>query len=207
MDDFIHKNKVVEFASEAGEVLDTNKYSKTEVTGKGGGSVGQGYNTDVKITSTTKTINELWYKTDDDIEKHIKLYDSPVAVRPGQKISMISTSIKGKDGSKEVVLVNHSAKKHWIININFILANIFKINSNNFLFYLFLNVAIAFGIALFVMKSHIIDVGRGDIISYAIVSGIIYGAIWVTKIIIKVNMLRTKLNTHLEKLASELQSN
>lgn len=203
MDDFIYKGKVVEFTSESGEVLDTNKYSKTEVSGSGGGSVGHGLNTDVKITSKTTTTDEIWYKTDDEVEQHLKLYNSDVAVRPGQKISLIFASIKGNN-KEDVVLVNHSAKKFWITDINFIQANIFRINANNFLFYLILNMAIAVGIALYVMKSHIVDVYRSDINSYAVVSGISYGALWVTITITKVNRLRTKIKSHLNKLATQV---
>ncbi|MBO0399812.1 hypothetical protein ACK36F_07690 [Aeromonas veronii] len=123
MEDFTHCGKEVEFWQVTGEVLGSNKYSETHVSvssSGGGGYVGPngGHVSAPSVHSTSSTItnHEFWIKTEDGLEKDIKLRGVDVPLRPGQKITLISAKRKGADNGWYSILVNHSAGKHWFIN-------------------------------------------------------------------------------------------
>ena len=118
MESFKHRNKEILFWSKTGEVLSQNKYSSTHVSSEGGGGyVGQhgGHVSAPKITSTTTTHHEFWIKKEDGSEECIKLVDCDIPVREGQRITLISAGIKGKNATYYSVLVNHNAYEHWYI--------------------------------------------------------------------------------------------
>lgn len=117
MESFIHRGKKIDFWKVTGEVLGSDKYSETHITSSGGGGyVGQngGHVSAPTINSSTVTNHEFWIKTEDGLEKAIKLRGSDIPLRPGQKITLISAGIESSGWYS--ILVNHSAGKHWIIN-------------------------------------------------------------------------------------------
>ena len=123
MEDFTHRGKDVEFWQVTGEVLGTDKYSETHVSvsSSGGGGYVGAYGGHVSAptvhsTSSTVTNHEFWIKTEDGLEKDIKLRGVDIPLRPGQKITLISAGRKGAGNGWHSILVNHSAGKHWFIN-------------------------------------------------------------------------------------------
>ncbi|NVK25944.1 MAG: hypothetical protein HWE10_13540 [Gammaproteobacteria bacterium] len=119
MENFKHKNKDIEFWSETGEILGQNKYSETHVSSSGGGGyVGKhgGHVSAPQVHSTTVTNHEFWIKKEDGSEKSVQLAGHDIPLREGQKITLISAGVKGKDSGYFSVLVNHNANKHWFIN-------------------------------------------------------------------------------------------
>lgn len=123
MEDFSHRGKKVEFWRITGEVLGSDKYSETHVSvssSGGGGYVGPngGYVSAPTVNSSSSTVtnHEFWIKTEDGLEKDIKLRGVDIPLRPGQKITLISAGRKGAGSGWYSILVNHSAGKHWFIN-------------------------------------------------------------------------------------------
>lgn len=119
MENFKHKNKEIEFWSVTGEILGQNKYSETHVSSSGGGGyVGKhgGHVSAPQVHSTTVTNHEFWIKKEDGSEKSVQLAGHDIPLREGQKITLISAGVKGKDSGYFSVLVNHNANKHWFIN-------------------------------------------------------------------------------------------
>jgi len=123
MEDFTHRGKSVEFWQVTGEVLGSNKYSETRVSvssSGGGGHVGRhgGHVSapTVHSTSSAVTNHEFWIRTEDGLEKDIKLRGLDIPLRAGQKITLISLGRKGVGNGWYSILVNHNAGKHWFIN-------------------------------------------------------------------------------------------
>jgi hypothetical protein len=126
METFSHRGKDIEFWCVTGEVLGSNKYSETYVSSSGGGGYVGGYVgphggnvsghvSSPTIHSSTVTNHEFWIKTEDGLEKDIKLVDIDIPLRAGQKITLILAGRKGEDNAWYSILVNHSAGKHWFI--------------------------------------------------------------------------------------------
>ena len=68
-----------------------------------------------RFLSTIITHHEFWIKTEDGFEKDVKLYDEDIPLHNGQKITLIWASRKGIGNSPYIILVNHSANKHWVL--------------------------------------------------------------------------------------------
>ncbi|MCM2680716.1 hypothetical protein [Echinimonas agarilytica] len=119
MKNFKYKRKEVEFWSITGEILSQNKYSETHVHSSGGGGyVGKdgGHVSPPNVHSNTITNHEFWIKKSDGSEKSIQLSGHDIPLRPGQRITIISAGMKGKDSGYYSVLVNHHANEHWFLN-------------------------------------------------------------------------------------------
>ncbi|MCD8548986.1 MAG: hypothetical protein LRY75_20675 [Shewanella xiamenensis] len=129
MEDFSYRGKEVKFWRVTGEVIGSDKYSETHVSvssSGGGGYVGPhgGHISAPNIHTTTTAItnHEFWIKTEEGLEKAIKLRGVDIPLRVGQRITIISACRKA-DGSGWTqdgpgwysVLVNHSVEKHWYI--------------------------------------------------------------------------------------------
>lgn len=119
MQDFSHRGKYIEFWQVTGEVLASDKYHETHISGRGGGGyIGQysGRIKPIAIDSSTVINHEFWIKTKYGVERDIKLHNINIPLRSGQKITLISAARKGADTGLYSILVNHSAGKHWLIN-------------------------------------------------------------------------------------------
>ena len=204
MEDFQYKNKEVKFWRVTGEVLGQNKYSKTHVSSSGGGGYvgkGGGHVSAPKVHSTTVTHHEFWIKEEDGSEKSVKLSGHDIPLREGQKITLISAGIKGKDSGFYSVLVNHNAKKHWFINSAGDLNKKLKLEVLTGKSLLIAG-AIAGGIVYFTAP----DRYRGkawDDASWDIALGVA-GIVIVYRLVVKlsrVSGLTKKLKSHLEDLA------
>jgi hypothetical protein len=119
MENFQHENLEVEFRSTTGEILSQNKFSETHVSSSGGGGyVGKhgGHVGAPNVQSESITNHEFWIKTEDGNEKSIQLSGHDIPLREGQKITLISAGVSGKDSRYFSVLINHNANNHWFIN-------------------------------------------------------------------------------------------
>ena len=201
---FIHRGKNVEFWQVTGEVLGSNKYSETHVSSSGGGGyVGQhgGHVSAPTIHSSTVTNHEFWIKTEDGLEKPIKLRGIDVPLRPGQKITLISAGRKEAGSGWYSILVNHSAGKHWFINSAEELNKMLKLELLTGKSLLIAG-AIAWGVAYVTAPNHYRGKDWGDA-SWEIALGAA-GIFIVYRLIIKisrVSSLTKKLKSHLENLA------
>ena len=104
----INKN-TFSFDSITGEVLSQNKFSETHVSGGGGGG-SHGHTRSVSISSQAITKHEFWIKTDDGREEAIQLSGADVAIREGQRISLITIWNPSKDTGHYAMIVNHTAQ-------------------------------------------------------------------------------------------------
>lgn len=195
MKNFTHRRKSVEFWKISGEVIGSNKFSETHVSSSGGGGyIGQhgGHVTAPTVRSETVTNHEFWIKTEDGLEKDIKLRGIDVPLRSGQKITLISAGIKGTNKGWYSILVNHSAGKHWFINSAEELNKTLKIEVITGKS-LIVAIAIFLGICYFTGPSPSWELAL-------VASGVFFLFRVVTKLR-RVTRLKTKLKSHLEQLA------
>ncbi len=127
MELFSHRGKHVEFWTITGEVLGSEKYSETHVTSSGGGGHVSGYvgpnggtvggHVDAPVISSQSVTNhDFWIRTVEGLEKDIQLKGVDIPLRVGQKITLVSAGLKGKNKRWYTMLVNHNAGKRWLIN-------------------------------------------------------------------------------------------
>lgn len=194
MKNFKHRKKEIEFWSETGEVLGSDKHSETHVSSSGGGGHlhnGSGYISSPSVNSTTITNHEFWIKKEDGTEKDIKLRGVDIPLRPGQKVTIVSAGHVNKDKGVYSILVNHSANKHWFIN------NAIGLNKH-------LNIdgisgkSLLIGGALWWATTYVTD----SIQAGATVAGIFVLYRLVTKLI-RVFRLNKTLESHLNTIAQE----
>jgi len=115
--DFKYKRKTIEFSWLTGTLLSQNKYSETHVSSSGGGGTVTPHGGVVHAPTASSTVitnQDFWIKTDDGAEEPIQLRDCDIPLREGQRITVISAQTK-KHHPSPVVLINHTAQKHWYI--------------------------------------------------------------------------------------------
>jgi hypothetical protein len=118
MKTFKFENKQLEFSGVSGDVIDQQKYSETHVSSSGGGGyVGPhgGHVSAPSIHSTAVTKQEFWLKADDGGEKAIQLSGVDVAIRTGQKITLISAKRVDKNDSYPIALINHTTNDNSLL--------------------------------------------------------------------------------------------
>lgn len=119
MEDFNYRGKTVVFWETTGIVLGTDKYSETHISSSGGGGyVGPhgGHVSGPTVSSRTVTNHEFWIKKEDGSEQDIQLRGVDIPLRPGQKITIISSKLKDANSGWYTALVNHNAKKYWQVS-------------------------------------------------------------------------------------------
>lgn len=122
MDDFIYQINRIKFKALTGTVLNSEKRSHTDTytsTSGGGGYIYQGTGYVNAPRTTTRTVtthtHEFWLAKEDGTEQCIKLTNTDIPLREGQKITMISAFREGDNKSSWIHLVNHSANRYWNI--------------------------------------------------------------------------------------------
>lgn len=210
---FSHRGKHVEFWTITGEVLGSDKYSETHVTSSGGGGHVSGYvgpnggtvsgRVDTPMVSSRSVTNhDFWIKTDNGQEKDIQLRGVDIPLRVGQKITLVSAGLKGRNKRWYAMLVNHNAGKRWIINrpeeLNQKL-NLEKMTGKS----LIAGIAVGAGGA-YLVGDDIIRIGQYGIHTYLIpIVGAIFFVIY--RFFVKqtrFSRLIKQLREHLEKLAA-----
>jgi len=204
MENFSHRGKDVEFWHITGEVIGSDKYKETHVSSScGGGNISgsitggygsvSGHISAPNIHSEVITNHEFWIKTEDGLEKDVKLYNRDIPLRVGQKVTLIWATRKGRSNSPYTILVNHSANKHWFIikagRLNQLL-EIELITGKPLLIGGAITVAIAWGIT-YLTDSWALGLGAAGIF-------IVYKFVTKAK---KIISLVNRLEQHLENLA------
>lgn len=103
----------MQFNVVTGEILGSNKFSETHVSSSGGGGyVGRdgGHIRAPQVSSSTTTNHEFWIKTEEGKEKSIQLKGYDIAIREGQKISIITATTPQSKSSYYCSLINHNAQ-------------------------------------------------------------------------------------------------
>jgi hypothetical protein len=97
--------------SMSGEVMDSQKWTTTEVSGGGGHGVisnGSGYVNQDKIQSKTTTHDQIIIRTADGEEESLKVEDLNLAVRKGHWVSLIWAIPSGWKEGPFVAVFNHN---------------------------------------------------------------------------------------------------
>jgi len=117
-DNFKFKNNEIEFKTITGEVLDSDKFSETHVSSRGGGGIITPYGGTVsstKIRSQSVTNHEIWLKLDDGSEKSFKIYNKDVPLRIGHKVTMVVSEEIGTGCKRNTIMYNHTSNQHWLL--------------------------------------------------------------------------------------------
>ena len=118
MNNFICGRKTIEFSTVTGEVLDTQKHSETHISGgQTSGTIvgGTGFVSGSGVSSSVSTQHEIWIKTQDGLEKAIRLRNVDIPLRSGQRITLVLATTEGIDDRYYCMLCNHDAGKYWFI--------------------------------------------------------------------------------------------
>jgi hypothetical protein len=116
---FKYQEKNIIFSVIQGVVLGQTKYTETHVSSSGGGGYVGKHGGKIEaptIDSEIITKHEFWIKKSDGVEQCIKLTDCDIPVRTGQHVSVISAKLQDSNKKQFVALINHNAKRHWMIN-------------------------------------------------------------------------------------------
>ncbi len=105
-------SKTIQLVVSTGEVLSSDKSYETRVTSSGGGGyVGQygGKVAAPKISSHTVERHEFWIRSEDGVELSFQLSNANIALRQGQKVSVISAARPSDEHMYVAAIVNLSA--------------------------------------------------------------------------------------------------
>ncbi|PCC20596.1 hypothetical protein [Halomonas sp. JB37] len=112
MNDLNYRGTQISFWQLQGEVLDSDRYSRTHVEAHG--SAGYGRAPSVRVNQTTH--HDFWIREDDGSERSIQLEDVNVPLRAGQRVTVICASHPDSQRGWLCSLVNHSTgQAHEII--------------------------------------------------------------------------------------------
>jgi hypothetical protein len=99
--------------SMSGEVMDSRKWTTTEVSGGGGSGVishGSGYVQQDEVKSKTTTHDQIIIRAADGEEESLKVEDLNLAVRQGHWVSLIWAIPSGRKEGPFVAILNHNTK-------------------------------------------------------------------------------------------------
>lgn len=194
MKNFKHRKKEIEFWTETGEVIGTNKHSETHVSSSGGGGHlhnGSGYVSAPRVNSKTITNHEFWIRKEDGSETDVKLKGVDIPLREGQTITLVSAGRVDSKKGVYSILVNHSAKKHWFINGAAALNRHLDLDGLS-------GKSLLIGAALWFGVAWVTDSGGAG----AAAAGLFVGYRLITKVI-RILKLKKSLETHLDSIAQE----
>ena len=104
-------SRQIEIHSMSGEVMDSQKWTTTEISGGGGEGVlsnGSGYIKQDKIKSKTTTHDQIIIRTADGEEESLKVEDLNLAVRQGHWVSLIWAIPNGWREGPFVAILNQN---------------------------------------------------------------------------------------------------
>ncbi len=130
-----YQGQTIEFSSGTGEVIKTERYSRTLVKGGGGGgnilALTNGYVygqiQSIYIESKSTDIIDVWVKTDDVGEVNCQLFNPNIGVREGHIALFILGKAKSTEPPITIVFMNktlgdaytmHAGKVHFILENN-----------------------------------------------------------------------------------------
>jgi hypothetical protein len=94
-----------------GEVMDTQKWTTTEISGGGGSGVihnGSGYIQHDEVKSKTTTHDQIIIRTANGEEQSLKVEDMHLVVRQGHWVSLIWAIVGGRKDGPFVAVFNHN---------------------------------------------------------------------------------------------------
>jgi hypothetical protein len=97
--------------SMSGEVMDTRKWTTTEISGGGGSGVisnGSGYIQRDEVKSKTTTHDQIIIRTADGEEESLKIEDMHLVVRQGHWVALIWAIVDGRKDGPFVAVYNHN---------------------------------------------------------------------------------------------------
>lgn len=216
MEDFNYRGKKVVFSRISGIVIHSSKWGETHLSASGGGGKvditdyqGQVHFRPVEVNSQTVTKHEFWIKTEDGLEKSVKLSGHDIPLRPGQKITLIYAS--SKEGGRRwlTIIVNHNARMHWYVREANNLIDLFDLETFSAIILDLVIFALAAG-ALVYLSAPVVDgVKKLENASWILSLGLplAYIGYRLFTMMKRYTNVRSSLDAHLDKLAQEAYQN
>ena len=104
-------SRQIDIYAMSGEVMHSQKWTTTEVSGGGGSGVisnGSGYVRNQEVKSKTTTHDQLFIRTADGEEESMQVEDMHLAVRPGHWVSFIWAIVNGRKDGPFVAIFNQN---------------------------------------------------------------------------------------------------
>lgn len=116
MENFTFGGKTVIFEHCTGIVLSAERQNQTHISTSGGGGFihnGGGHINPTRVHSTIQTNQQFWIQTSSGKEVVYKFKNSDIPLRAGQKITVVTATVKNASFSYRTMLVNHSSEQYW----------------------------------------------------------------------------------------------
>ncbi|MBA4285539.1 MAG: hypothetical protein C0434_08420 [Xanthomonadaceae bacterium] len=104
-------SKAIEIHTFSGEVLESQKWTTTQISGGGGGGYshnGTGFSSSAPVTSRTTTHDQIFVRAPSGEERALELSDVHLAVRKGQWLTLVLAIKAGKQQGPYVAVYNHN---------------------------------------------------------------------------------------------------
>lgn len=102
-------NRRIDLYTFKGEVLEEKKWASTQVSGGGGGyNYGSGQQNPISITSTTTTHDQFFLRDDSGQEKAFETSNAGLALRKGNRVTVLWGIIQGNNSGPNLAIYNHS---------------------------------------------------------------------------------------------------
>ena len=104
-------SKSIEIHTFSGEVMESQKWTTTQISGGGGGGYshnGTGFSSSAPVTSHTTTHDQIFVRAASGEERALELSDVHLAVRKGQWLTLFLAVKAGKREGLYVAILNHN---------------------------------------------------------------------------------------------------
>ena len=105
-------NRVIDLFTYHGEVVEEKKWATTSVAGSGGGiNAGSGLPNPVTISSSTTTHDQFFLRSDDGREQAFELANAGLALRKGNRMTVLWGVIKGNATGNYLAVYNQTTSQ------------------------------------------------------------------------------------------------
>jgi hypothetical protein len=102
-------DRIIDLITFQGEVVDEKKWATTQVAGGGGGiNTGSGLPNQVTITSVSTTHDQFFLRNNEGQEKAFEFANAGLALRKGNRVTVLWGTIKGNEHGKYLAVYNHT---------------------------------------------------------------------------------------------------
>lgn len=104
-------SRPIEIHTFSGEVLESQKWTTTQISGGGGGGYshnGTGFSSSAPVRSHTTTHDQIFVRATSGEERALELSDVHLAVRKGQWLTLVLAIRAGKHEGPYVAILNHN---------------------------------------------------------------------------------------------------
>lgn len=104
-------SRPIEIHTFSGEVLESQKWTTTQISGGGGGGYshnGTGFSSSAPVRSHTTTHDQIFVRASSGEERALELSDVHLAVRKGQWLTLVLAVRAGKHEGPYVAVFNHN---------------------------------------------------------------------------------------------------